>query len=654
MLELPNLDIEESFGSYIQEDIDDWVNTGWTGNFNLDMVLSYAIQEKASDIHIECNTPVCFTKLGDIEPKPNFAMPDTDIMNMIVINMLSHESMGMLIKDLEYDTSYKIRKGQYKGRRFRVNIGKSFDNYILTFRVIEDNIPSLSNLDISQDIRDMFGNYTGVVLVCGATGSGKALYKDTLIPSLNGDTTIKEVNIGDTIFDKYGKQCIVTDKYNPDSKRFFKITIDNEEIKAADNHLWEIYIGENNKPCVVDTISLFYIINQGNQVYIDYNKPCEYNKIDLDINGYILGRLLVNHFRDKQGYTENDINKYRENLLKTIQADISTKKDILQGIKESLCCNDMKRYNAYNKGVTLQLSLNEFEYNCLYRILKSLGYKVNLIKKNYNKDKYDYLIRYEKPLEKLRVDRIVEIKDDKKDYYCIAVNSPTKTFLCTSSYIVTHNTTTLASIIRDIQLNEKKKIITVEKPIEFVYPNDGQSLVVQRDVPTDCLSFGNGLTSAMRSAPNIILIGEARNRLEIDEVLRASETGHLAVTTIHTSNNITTLNRIRSLYTGEEQKRILSSLGDNLRGIINQTLVKSKDGNSRFALREVLKVDFNIRKLIQDDRLTEIRKMQESNRSTMEHLLLQAVLQQKCSLNDARDKAPDQSYFDYLYKQLKE
>ena len=61
MLELPNLDIEESFGSYIQEDIDDWVNTGWTGNFNLDMVLSYAIKEKASDIHIECNTPVCFT-----------------------------------------------------------------------------------------------------------------------------------------------------------------------------------------------------------------------------------------------------------------------------------------------------------------------------------------------------------------------------------------------------------------------------------------------------------------------------------------------------------------------------------------------------------------------------------------------------------------
>lgn len=643
-VELPNIEIEdkleESFGNYIDEEVDDWVESGWTGNFNLDMVLSYAIQEKASDIHIECNTPVCFTKIGDIEQKLNFAIPNEDIMNMLVMNMLNHESMGMLIKNLEYDTSYKIRKGEYKGRRFRINIGKSFDNYIITFRTIEDNIPSLSDLDISKDIRDMFSNYTGVVLVCGATGSGKALYKDTLIPTPNGDTTIDNINIGDIVFDKLGKQCVVTDKYSPDSKRFFKLTIDNEDIKAADNHLWEVYV--NNYKCITDTLNLFNLINQGNQVYIDYNKPCEYNEIELDMDAYILGCLLVNHFRKKQGYSENDKNSYKKILLKSIQADITTKKQILQGIKDML---------ETDKNI-LKLKLNDFEFICLTRLLRSLGYKLDINKEFINKE-CEYTIKYEYPLERMEISGITEIKGDKKDYYCIAVNSPTKTFLC-GNYIVTHNTTTLASIIRDIQLNEKKKIITIEKPIEFIYPNNGKSLIVQRDVPTDCLSFGNGLTSAMRSAPNIILIGEVRNREEVDEVLRASETGHLALSTIHTSNNITTLNRIRSLYTGEEQKRILSSLGDNLRGIINQTLVKSKDGKTRFALREVLKVDFNIRKLIQDDRLSEIRKMQENNRSTMEHLLLQAVLQQKCSLNDARDKAPDQSYFDYLYKQLKE
>ena len=103
----------------------------------------------------------------------------------------------------------------------------------------------------------------------------------------------------------------------------------------------------------------------------------------------------------------------------------------------------------------------------------------------------------------------------------------------------------------------------------------------------------------MRSSPDIILIGEVRNKEEVDELLRASETGHLSVSTVHTSNNIVTLNRIRSLYEGSEQKRIMSTLGDNLRGIVNQVLVKSIDGKSRFAVREILKVDFNIRRIIQ-------------------------------------------------------
>lgn len=154
----------------------------------------------------------------------------------------------------------------------------------------------------------------------------------------------------------------------------------------------------------------------------------------------------------------------------------------------------------------------------------------------------------------------------------------------------------------------------------------------------------------MRSAPNIIMIGDVRNKEEVDELLRASETGHLSVSTIHTSNNITTLNRIRSLYSGNEQKRIMSTLGDNLRGIVNQTLVKSIDGKSRFAIREILKVDFNIRKLIQEDRLDEIRKQQEDTNSTMEHILLRCFLDKKCSLEEAISKSPDKSYFEFLYK----
>jgi twitching motility protein PilT len=208
----------------------------------------------------------------------------------------------------------------------------------------------------------------------------------------------------------------------------------------------------------------------------------------------------------------------------------------------------------------------------------------------------------------------------------------------------------MASILRDIQLTRNKKIITIEKPIEAIYPPDGKSMVIQRAVPEDCLTFENGLTGAMRQNPDYILIGEVRNHTEVSEFLRAAETGHLAMSTIHTVNNVTTLNRIRALFQGEEQKRILATLGDVLRGIVNQALVKTKDGKKRFAVREILTIDYKIRKLIAEDRLDEIRAYQEENHLTMEHKLCEAFLSGKCYLKEARSKAPDQIYFDYVLK----
>lgn len=211
--------------------------------------------------------------------------------------------------------------------------------------------------------------------------------------------------------------------------------------------------------------------------------------------------------------------------------------------------------------------------------------------------------------------------------------------------------TTLASVVREIQLTKRKKIITAEKPVEYIYPHDGKSLIVQRDIPSDCKSFMNGLTSAMRSAIDFILIGEVRNKEEVEELLRASETGHMALSTIHTNNNKATLDRILSLFPGDESKRICDTLATHLRAIINQVLVKSKDGKSRFAIREVLRVDFSMRHLIREGNFEEIRKLQEESKSTMEHMLLAAYREDKITLEEAREKAPDITYFDYLYKE---
>lgn len=208
--------------------------------------------------------------------------------------------------------------------------------------------------------------------------------------------------------------------------------------------------------------------------------------------------------------------------------------------------------------------------------------------------------------------------------------------------------TTLASVIRNLQLTTQKKIISVEKPIEYIYPDDAPSLVVQRDVGEDTRGFYEGLTSAMRQSPNVILLGEVRNTEEVTELLRAAETGHLAISTMHTNSVATTINRIQNLFTGNEQKRIMSTLADTMRGIGNQVLVKTKDGNGRFAVRELLTINDEIKKLIIEGDIRGIREHQIRNQATMEHKLAQAFKEGKCNYEDALSQTSDPMLFNKL------
>lgn len=210
--------------------------------------------------------------------------------------------------------------------------------------------------------------------------------------------------------------------------------------------------------------------------------------------------------------------------------------------------------------------------------------------------------------------------------------------------------TTLSSLIQEIQFKRAEKIITIEKPIEYVYGvKPGQkAFITQREVGRDSREFSAALTSAMRQAPNIILVGEVRNRIEIDELLRAAETGHLAISTLHTTSCPATINRIRSMYEGDEQLRVLATLADNLRGMMTQSLVKSSDGQTRFAVREVLQVDRDIKSMILAGDVSAIRQYMEDNGTTMEHELVKAVHSGRASIDSARSKAPNPLYFDDL------
>src|SRR5699024_5540108 len=158
--------------------------------------------------------------------------------------------------------------------------------------------------------------------------------------------------------------------------------------------------------------------------------------------------------------------------------------------------------------------------------------------------------------------------------------------------------TTFASLINQINQYQTKKIITVERPVEYVYPNDGTGLITQREVGMDSRSFFSALTSAMRQAAAVIMIGEVRDREEVDSLLTAPECGKLACSTTCPSTQPETSNQIKSLYEGEEHLKVLSSLKDNVRGIANKVLLKTKDGRGRFAVHCSLDVTPEISEMI--------------------------------------------------------
>lgn len=352
---------------------------------NIDNVLIKAIEMKASDVHINSDGYVAFTVLGDIVHMKDYGIIPARAVQQGYLNIVTHQNHSLFAENLELDTSYMIRHGEYKGRRFRLSVGRSMGNIFMVFRVISDNIPTPDDLGIPDTLRKWTQLPNGLVLICGPTGTGKS--------------------------------------------------------------------------------------------------------------------------------------------------------------------------------------------------------------------------------------------------------------------------TTFASLINQINQYQTKKIITVERPVEYVYPNDGTGLITQREVGLDSRSFFSALTSAMRQAPDVIMIGEVRDREEVDSLLRASESGHLAFSTMHTSTPPGTINRIKSLYEGDEQLRVLSSLKDNVRGIANQVLLKTKDGRGRFALHCSLDVTPEISEMIGEGDVGAIQDHMLKNKQTLEHILVKAVVDGKCDIEEARSKSVFPATFDNILEQ---
>ncbi len=164
--------------------------------------------------------------------------------------------------------------------------------------------------------------------------------------------------------------------------------------------------------------------------------------------------------------------------------------------------------------------------------------------------------------------------------------------------------TTLAAMIDHINENASKKIITIEDPIEYVHRHK-RSLIVQREVGEDTLSFAAGIKYALRQDPDVILIGEMRDLETISAAITAAETGHLVMTTLHTPDAPQTIDRIIDVFPSHQQAQIRMQLSTIIQGVISQQLLPKK-GGGRVVAVEVMIATPAIRNLIREGKTAQI------------------------------------------------
>lgn len=208
--------------------------------------------------------------------------------------------------------------------------------------------------------------------------------------------------------------------------------------------------------------------------------------------------------------------------------------------------------------------------------------------------------------------------------------------------------TTLAALIESLNVNRRLNIITLEDPIEYVYTSK-LSLIVQREVGTHVTSFAKGIKDALREDPDVILVGELRDPESISLAMTAAETGHLVLSTLHTSSATKTLDRLIDAMPTEQKSQMGIFIAQNLRGVISQKLVRSFDRKSRKAIVELLVNNTAIANLILNHKIHQIPSIlqtgSEKGMQLMDQALLVAVQKHAIDPDDAYTHALDKRLF---------
>jgi len=200
--------------------------------------------------------------------------------------------------------------------------------------------------------------------------------------------------------------------------------------------------------------------------------------------------------------------------------------------------------------------------------------------------------------------------------------------------------TTLAAMIRFINENNNFNIITIEDPIEFLFTSN-KSCIIQREVGIDTQSFNSALKSVLRMDPDVIMVGEMRDKETIDACIKAAETGHLVLTTLHTQGAVSTINRIIGNFPPDSQEIVRQRLADILVATISLRLVKDKTGENILPVVEIMRATTTIQACIREGRLDELEKHIENGSSqykmqSLDQHLLQLYKQDRISMEDAK------------------
>ena len=212
----------------------------------------------------------------------------------------------------------------------------------------------------------------------------------------------------------------------------------------------------------------------------------------------------------------------------------------------------------------------------------------------------------------------------------------------------TGKSTTLAAMINHLNESRNLNIISLEDPIEFVHPSK-HCQVIQRELGTHVTSFADGVRSAMREDPDVILVGELRDAETISMAMTAAETGHLVLGTLHTTGAVKTIDRIIDALPGELREQTKGFLAMSLKAVVTQVLVKTPDGRGRRAILEILVNTRAIAKLITTDQTHQIPSQLQTGKDlgmqVMDHSLLDAINAKEIDPDDAIRFANDKRKF---------